>query len=169
MNFAKINSINYANVVHKIPLPTSSVEVCYASHMLEHLDRKEAQLFLAEAKRVLKDKGILRVVVPNLKQLADEYQLNGDANRFIKSSLLTADKSHGFLNRLKSLISGARHHQWMYDEKSLCVLLMDNGFTDTIALQAGQTRIQNPGELNLRERFEESIYVEAISKSGQSI
>ena len=49
----------------------------------------------------------------------------------------------------------------MYDEGSLCALLKDAGFVEARALPPGQTTIANPGALNLREREEESLYVEA--------
>lgn len=50
----------------------------------------------------------------------------------------------------------------MYDEASLCSLLERAGFHNALALKAGETMIPDPGALDLRERPEESIYVEAV-------
>jgi len=50
----------------------------------------------------------------------------------------------------------------MYDEKSLCRLLGDIGFIEATSLMPGQTRIKTPGELDLKERADESLYVEAV-------
>ena len=66
--------------------------------------------------------------------------------------------------RMKMALIGPRHHQWMYDGRSLCRLLEQNGFSHAASTPAGATRIAVPGKLDLREREEESIYVEAVSQ-----
>ena len=45
----------------------------YSSHFLEHLRDPEARSFLRECMRVLKPGGILRLVVPNLEDIARDY------------------------------------------------------------------------------------------------
>jgi len=56
-----------------LPLPDASVDVVYASHLLEHLAPHEVPSFLKDLHRILKPKGIVRIVVPDLEQLAKEY------------------------------------------------------------------------------------------------
>lgn len=56
-----------------LPFPDKTFGVCYSSHVLEHLEREEAGLFLREQKRVLQDGGIVRVVVPDLEQICRNY------------------------------------------------------------------------------------------------
>lgn len=56
-----------------LPFPSRSVDVCYSSHVLEHLDRDGACKLLAECFRVLNDDGIIRLVLPDLEALAREY------------------------------------------------------------------------------------------------
>lgn len=159
--FAKSYSIAYADAVRKIPVPDSSVDVLYKSHMLEHLDRHEAKLFLKQAKRVLKRGGVLRIAVPDLRMIIDNYISNGDADKFISATLLTVPKPLGLLQRIKLTVIGGRHHHWMYDVNSLTKLLRENGFDNVKPLISGQTGIADFGNLNLYERHEESIYVEA--------
>jgi hypothetical protein len=43
-----------------------------------------------------------------------------------------------------------------------CSLLRKQGFLEPKAVPSSETRIENPGELNLYERREEGLYVEAI-------
>jgi hypothetical protein len=43
--FCKNNVIRWADATKKIPLPNDAVDVLYSSHMLEHLDRKGAEIF----------------------------------------------------------------------------------------------------------------------------
>lgn len=56
-----------------LPFDSNSIDVCYSSHVLEHLRKEEADLFIGEQKRVLKPKGIIRVVVPDLEVICRNY------------------------------------------------------------------------------------------------
>ena len=51
----------------------------------------------------------------------------------------------------------------MYDKKSISKLLLDNGFKDPKILEPGSTTVNDPGELNLHEKEDESIFIEAIA------
>ena len=129
--------------------------------MLEHLDCNEATLFLDQAKRVLKQGGVLRIAVPDLRMIINDYILDGDADKFMRATLLNIPKPQGFFQRVKAAVVGGRHHHWMYDDKSLTKLIRENGFEKVYTVAAGQTGIAYVGNLNLSERHEESIYVEA--------
>jgi len=61
------------NILNGIPSTDKTYEVVYHSHMLEHLPKKDALSFIKECYRVLKSGGIIRVVVPNLEQIALNY------------------------------------------------------------------------------------------------
>lgn len=161
VSFARNSNIVWADGTKRIPLPDNSAEVLYTSHMLEHLDRAEARLFLQEAHRVLAPNGIIRIAVPDLKKCVDEYVAQGDADSFIERTLLTRQRPKSLLDRVKYLIVGDRHHLWMYDGLSLCRLLSALGFREPRIVEPGSTTIPNPGRLDLRERADESIYVEA--------
>ncbi len=56
-----------------LPFPDATFEACYCSHMLEHLRRSEAARVVSEMHRVLRPGGKIRVVVPDLETLAQEY------------------------------------------------------------------------------------------------
>ncbi|NEO93755.1 MAG: methyltransferase domain-containing protein [Moorea sp. SIO3G5] len=56
-----------------IPFPDASFDVVYHSHLLEHFLKTTAESFLKECCRVLRPQGVLRVVVPDLEQLARTY------------------------------------------------------------------------------------------------
>jgi len=129
--------------------------------MLEHLQRSDAELFLNEAKRVLQPGGTLRLVVPDLRSLAQRYLTEGDANRFVEATLLAVPEASSFAARLELAMSGHRGHAWMYDGPSLCALVAARGFADVRETNAHETRIQAPEPLDLAERADESIYVEA--------
>lgn len=67
------NEVTAYDIRKKIPLSDSCADLIYSSHFLEHLTFEEASVTLLECKRVLKDNGILRVVVPNLEFYVNLY------------------------------------------------------------------------------------------------
>lgn len=73
--------IRRANFISGIPLHDASADCVYHSHLLEHLPESIARRFLLECKRVLKPGGILRVVVPDLEQIARDYVAALDRRR----------------------------------------------------------------------------------------
>jgi hypothetical protein len=160
---AKQNGIRYANAAKRIPEPDHSIEVLYTCHMLEHLDRCEAALFLQEARRVLVNNGIIRIAVPDLRYHIDNYlkEKNGDA--FVENLKIARPRLGGLIDKSKHLLIGERHHLWMYDGESLSRLLLKSGFSNPQVLKAGETTIPNPGDLDLAERAPESVFVEAIN------
>jgi predicted SAM-dependent methyltransferase len=56
-----------------IPYADDSFEAVYHSHLLEHFSRATGEAFFKECFRVLSPSGILRVVVPDLEQIARLY------------------------------------------------------------------------------------------------
>lgn len=61
------------DVTQPLPFEEGKFAVVYHSHLLEHLPRVQAAAFLKECRRLLRPDGILRVVVPDLEQIADLY------------------------------------------------------------------------------------------------
>lgn len=56
-----------------IPFADNSFDVVYNSHVLEHFPKVDAVPFIRECYRVLRPQGILRLVVPDLEQIARMY------------------------------------------------------------------------------------------------
>jgi predicted SAM-dependent methyltransferase len=162
IRFCQANNIEWADASKRIPADPNSIEIIYSSHMLEHLDRVEATSFLREAHKVLKNGGILRIAVPDIKMKIEHYEQSQDADEFVDSTHMCIPRPRTFAQRARLLLVGTRHHQWMYDGNSLSRLLIKSGFKDPKVLKAGDTTIVNPGPLDLAERAEESVYVEAI-------
>jgi predicted SAM-dependent methyltransferase len=56
-----------------IPFADSSYDAVYLSHLLEHLSKENAESLIQECFRVLKPSGLIRVVVPDLENIARYY------------------------------------------------------------------------------------------------
>ena len=63
--------------------------------------------------------------------------------------------------KFKILTLGTRQLLWRYDEDSLRQILQAYNFNNVFLLQVGETTISRPEPLDLSERSEESIYIEA--------
>lgn len=63
-----------ANLLKGIPFPDNSFDVVYHSQVLEHFPKEKARDFIKECFRVLKPDGIIRVVVPDLENIVNEYK-----------------------------------------------------------------------------------------------
>ncbi|HEY9673862.1 MAG TPA: methyltransferase domain-containing protein [Waterburya sp.] len=61
------------NLNQGIPFPDASFDVVYHSHLLEHFPINAGESLMRECKRVLRPQGVLRVVVPDLEQIARTY------------------------------------------------------------------------------------------------
>jgi predicted SAM-dependent methyltransferase len=158
---ARAADIRWLDATQELPFADDSVEVLYSSHMLEHLDGEEARAFLREVRRVLLPDGVVRLVVPDLQRLVDEYNADADADRFVRGTYLAVPRPRGITQRVRAMLYGHREHHWMYNAESLSSLLVEVGFRAPRILRPGETTITSPGQLDLRERASESLYVEA--------
>lgn len=66
-------SVECRDVTEGLPFPDATFDVVYNSHLLEHLLPEQALPFMRECHRVLKPAGIIRVLAPDLEQIARLY------------------------------------------------------------------------------------------------
>jgi SAM-dependent methyltransferase len=157
--FCRTHDIRRADAA-RLPLTNGATDVVYSCHMLEHLDREDARAFLREAFRVLRPSGTIRIAIPDLARMVQEYVVAGDADTLVADTMLAATRPRSWRARFRATMSGDIH-RWMYDGRSLTKALEAAGFVNASVVTPGLTRIPHPGALNLHERAEQSIYVEA--------
>lgn len=148
------SDIRRIDVTNSLPFDTGSVEYIYSSHMLEHLTRAEALEFCRECHRVLEADGWIRLVVPDLRELAERYVAD-DLDFFENEDGPIADR---FMK--KNMFQD--YHQWAYDAESLAYLLEEAGF-DPDAIHERKYREGRVPDLDVVETHEppKSVYVEA--------
>ena len=119
--FIHVDLEDHPHVNFRVPVnhldfaQSNTVDLIYASHVLEHFGRHEIEQVLGEWFRVLRPGGILRVAVPDFAAVARRYQETGE------------------LPELVGLVSGGQRneydfHKMVFDEKLLRERLMQAGF-----------------------------------------
>jgi SAM-dependent methyltransferase len=133
------HNVAYMSLNRAWKFSSDSVDVVYASHVFEHLTQYAAELFLQEAIRVLKRNGVVRLVVPDLLALADQYvsaARNDDvaaSSRFLYAINLHKENAYPrqrhYLYRIVNWLQNYPHqHKYMYDNLSLRKCLQVAGF-----------------------------------------
>ena len=96
----------------------NTVDLIYASHVVEYFDREEVLDLLSEWKRVLKKQGILRIAVPDFSVL----------NNLYGSGILKLEDLLGPLYGKMNMSSNSIYHKTVYDFDSLEKVLNSCGF-----------------------------------------
>ena len=78
---------------------------------------------------MLKRGGRLRIVVPSLENRILKYLEDRDADKFIESLNFNLKNYQNTFSKLRFLFGGSRH-KWMYDQRSLKMLLNESGFSN---------------------------------------
>tara|TARA_Y200000002_G_C22678453_1_gene663057 strand:- start:2189 stop:3010 length:822 start_codon:yes stop_codon:yes gene_type:complete len=81
--------IKKADLLKGLPFKDKSFDVVYSSHFIEHIPKDQVNYFLAECYRVLKPKGVIRLITPDLEFLSKEYINHNELNDFEKSNLVS--------------------------------------------------------------------------------
>lgn len=65
--------VKKVDLIKGLPYSENIFEFVYSSHLLEHIDYEHMKFVLSEMLRVLEPNGIVRIVVPDLENIAKEY------------------------------------------------------------------------------------------------
>lgn len=183
--FARIQKIRGNIVVHdirrKLPFDSEVFDVVYHSHVLEHLDRDAGNRLIRDCRRVLKNGGVLRIVVPDLEILVGRYirglkQVRDGMAREVYDSAMSdlfdqmvnqvpsGRASQNVITRLIERVmvrdtrANGESHQWMYDSWSLAALLQECGFSEIAVVDAASSRIESWGQWHLDTNPDGSAY-----------
>jgi predicted SAM-dependent methyltransferase len=106
-----------------IPLPDGSVDLIFSEDFLEHIEHADGRALLEECARVLKPGGVLRLLTPNLRTLAQAY-LEG-----APGELAWYRREFGCETPAEVMNTAMRAwgHRFLHDEDSLSGLLAKAG------------------------------------------
>ena len=147
------------------PWESSSIDVTYSSHTLEHLTREDGRQFLSECHRVLKAGGIVRIVVPDLQSYVERYcQGLLKADEFLESlDVLYTHNTSALKRRLAPFIQFP--HKCMYDRQRLLEILQEIGFEASIRAPF-ESEIDDIGAVEQRGRAEGAVIIEGRKRLG---
>lgn len=118
-----LGHIDQVGPVESLPqIASGSVDLIYASHVLEHFGRHEYQDVLQEWYRVLRPGGLLRLAVPDFTAMAEEY--------------VSGRLRNGLSDLVGLCVGGQRdqldYHKMVFDAELLTTALMAVGFSDVV-------------------------------------
>ncbi len=113
-----ISGVDYVSDARVLPHADGTIEMIYASHVLEHFGRHEYAAALREWYRVLRPGGVLRLAVPDFACCAALYVEGGLAR--------------GLSDIIGLMVGGQRngfdYHRMVFDEPLLTTALQAAGF-----------------------------------------
>ena len=168
LKYLHIAPDNYFNVpwnpeiiIHDVrrglPFADNSTGAIYASHLFEHLYFEEEEFLLKECFRILLPEGVLRIVVPDLKAIIEEYMGKrklennenmgalGPAERLNRRLLLRdiGPPRGGIIYRFYTLIKDFHSHKYIHDVDSLRKMFEKAGFKEVLEKGYHQSRIED--------------------------
>lgn len=159
------DNVRFGNIVTGLPLADNSADAVYCSHVLEHLTIQEFRKALVQSHRILKPKGIFRLVMPNLERLVHQYLEN--------QKLIPAEASIKFMENTGTVPVEVRNRSFLASLKrqyanSLHLSLWDAASTRNELLRAGFSEIReaqfNDSELECFKAVEdESRFQHALA------
>jgi len=84
-------AVRRANLLGRLPVPDGVADLVYASHFLEHVPRERVSAVLMECWRVLRPGGVVRLVVPDLENMAREYLAKRDSGEHEKADFVVLE------------------------------------------------------------------------------
>ena len=149
------------DLTRRLPVASSSVDLIFSEHFVEHISHAQARVLIAECRRVLKPGGIIRISTPNLKALVREYSL-GRVTEW-------TDVGWSPSSPCTLLNEGLRlwGHQYVYDAGELTALLADAGFQNIAAVEWRLS--EHPLLCGLEQRpYHDDVLLEAVRPASEA-
>jgi SAM-dependent methyltransferase len=148
----RFRSLRWLDVSKRFRFPDASFEAVYCSHMLEHLHPDVAEHCLTEIHRVLVPGGVLRIAVPDLDAMVEQYDPS-DPDRFL----------WGVFQGRGARAKMSARHWWHYNAVSLEALLRRLGYADVRRCEYQQGRCPDLERIETRPW---SLFMEAVRPGG---
>jgi len=112
--------LNYDSIFDLNQFEDNTVDLIYASHVVEYFDRQQVTNLFAEWRRVLRPGGVLRLAVPNFYEIS----------RLYSQGTYPLDSFTGLLYGRMPMGKETIYHRTVYDFSSLKRVLEDSSFSN---------------------------------------
>ena len=140
-----------------LPIGDNSFDYAVSVHALQEIPIADVVPVLGELRRVLKPKGVLRLVLPDLEKGFRAYQ-RGDREYF----MVPDDDAKCLSGKFVYQILWYGYSRTLFTGDFIDELLRNAGFGRTTACQFRQTHGPFEGIIELDSRPQESLFVEAV-------
>lgn len=144
------------DILDGLPLEDDSIDYAVSIHALPELRLPDLVPALTELRRVLVPDGVLRLALPDLDRGIRAY-LDGDSDYFLIPDSDARSPGAKFVTQM--LWYG--YSKSLFTEDFVCELLERAGFREIVPCRYGQTASRYPEIVELDNRPEESLFVEA--------
>ncbi|MCF8016210.1 MAG: methyltransferase domain-containing protein, partial [Chromatiaceae bacterium] len=110
--------VRRANLLARLPLASDDARLVYASHFLEHIPKPEVDAFLRECHRVLQPSGVLRLVLPDLQEMAASYLHYREAGDHERADFLVLEMIDQCVRRESGGELGRLYHRLRHEPHS---------------------------------------------------
>ena len=156
-------NVRYGDILRGLPVPARSCRAVYCSHVLEHLSLNDFRLALTNTRALLTERGIFRLVVPDLRVAAERYVADRSgtaAVNFMNETILgTKERSRGVGGLVRAWLGNSRH-LWMWDYESLSDELVKAGFTDIRPARRGDSEDPKFTDLEEEDRWLDAVGIQ---------
>jgi predicted SAM-dependent methyltransferase len=145
-----------------LPLESDSIDYAVSIHALQELSYPEVVPALAELRRVLKPGGVLRLGLPDLDRGIGAY-LRNEADYFQVDESEVRSPGGRFIVHMLWYGYSRTLFTWDFIEE----LLLKAGFANVVRCRYMQTESRFAGIVELDNRKEETMFVEATKVAGR--
>jgi hypothetical protein len=159
-------NVRYGDIVKGLPVSARSCSAVYCSHVLEHLSLGDCRAALGNTRKILRENGIFRLVVPDLRTAVERYAADESdtaASRFMTETCLgTMERNRGAGGLVRTWL-GNSAHLWMWDFQSLRKELEVAGFNRIRAARLGDSEDPKFAAVEENSRWEEAVGIQCYA------
>jgi predicted SAM-dependent methyltransferase len=155
-----------------LPFANNAVKGIFTEHFFEHIDyTEEVPFFLSECNRVLRQGGVIRIIVPDAEKYVRAYCADGWEDLTLVRPLNPDHSDVHFGSRfntkmevLNAMFRQYFEHKFAYDFPTLEFLLFRYGFSEVQNQSFGRSTLPELA-IDSPDRASESLYVEAVKSA----
>jgi predicted SAM-dependent methyltransferase len=134
------------DLASKHPFPSGYFRFSFAEDFLEHLDQSQSMIFLSEAFRTLRQRGVLRLSFPGLRGVLRRHYRSSD----YEGASVGQEEAYTMWG-----------HKHFYCEESLLIVARHLGFSNVEYVEYGKSKYKDLADLDSRlDQRDLNIYAE---------